>query len=221
VNSGESATAVWVNEERQEQLLASYAPIRGGDGSIVGQIILGTPLNDGLLSHTSDLTHGTPLAVFAGSMEHPIAVGGTRLSGFDSNQLQQVLVSARQGALTHVTPELEGHFFAAVLLDGFAGERAILVGSIPTSKVKNANLILWPMLFVGGLGLLLVMAGGAMLGGYISKPIAELEDGLLLIANGDTDLRFDLEHDVLGGLTTRLNELLNSVQGTTEVDRRG
>jgi len=58
-----------------------------------------------------------------------------------------------------------------------------------------------------------------MLGNYVSRPIAELEEGLLLVINGQRDLRFDLEHDELGGLTSRINALLGSLLGVPE-DRR-
>jgi hypothetical protein len=62
--------------------------------------------------------------------------------------------------------------------------------------------------------------GGVLLGNYISKPISEIEEGLLLIMNGQQDLRFDLEHDELGGLTSRMNSLLNSILGVPE-DQEG
>ena len=44
--SGNTASDVWLNRERQEQLLVSYAPIRSDDGTVVGAIVLGTPLSD-------------------------------------------------------------------------------------------------------------------------------------------------------------------------------
>ena len=51
---------------------------------------------------------------------------------------------------------------------------------------------------------------------YISRPISEIEDGLLAIINGRTDLRFQIEHAELGGLVFRLNSLLNQLFGVQE-----
>jgi nitrogen fixation/metabolism regulation signal transduction histidine kinase len=74
---------------------------------------------------------------------------------------------------------------------------------------------------VGMLGLFLVVTGGFLLGNYISRPIAEIEEGLLLVINGQQDLRFELEHEELGGLTSRINSLLNSLLGVKEGDDQG
>jgi hypothetical protein len=58
--------------------------------------------------------------------------------------------------------------------------------------------------------------GGVMLGNYISGPVSELEDGLLAIINGSSDLRFQIEHEELGGLVFRINSLLNALMGVAE-----
>ena len=55
-----------------------------------------------------------------------------------------------------------------------------------------------------------------MLDAYISRPISEMEDGLLAIMNGRTDLRFEIEHAEFGGLVFRLNSLLNQLFGVQE-----
>jgi hypothetical protein len=62
----------------------------------------------------------------------------------------------------------------------------------------------------------LVGLGGVLIGNYMSQPISELEDGLLAIINGQSDLRFQIEHDVLGGLVFRINSLLNAMTGVPE-----
>jgi hypothetical protein len=92
----------------------------------------------------------------------------------------------------------------------------VLVASLPSSLVGSLNGLLWPVLAIGGLGLVLVVAGGVLLGNYISAPISELEDGLLAIINGQSDLRFQLEHPELGGLVFRINSLLNAMAGVAE-----
>jgi hypothetical protein len=75
---------------------------------------------------------------------------------------------------------------------------------------------LWPVAAISGLGLLLVVVGGFLLGNYISAPVAELEDALLAIINGNQELRIELEHAELGGLVFRINSLLNALMGVPE-----
>src|SRR6266851_1557739 len=89
------------------------------------------------------------------------------------------------------------------------------------SKPQATNVVsalLYPTLGVLLLGLILVAVGAYFLDAYISRPISEIEDGLLAIMNGRTDLRFEIEHAELGGLVFRLNSLLNQLMGVQEDD---
>jgi hypothetical protein len=61
LKDGRQQSAVWLNPERQEQMLASYAAVRGASGEVLGLLILGTPLNDERLDRVSELTSGEPL----------------------------------------------------------------------------------------------------------------------------------------------------------------
>jgi methyl-accepting chemotaxis protein len=103
-------------------------------------------------------------------------------------------------------------------LAGYAGDASVLVSTVPAAPVSNLPSLLWPVLGATLLGLLLVVIAGNMVAAYISRPISELEEGLLTVINGKTDLRFELEHEELGGLVFRINSLLNSLTGVTEQD---
>lgn len=214
--SGNTGSALWVSEKRHEQLLASYAPVRDLTGKILGALVVGTPLNDERLTHTSEVTSGRSLALVVGEGTHPIAVGGAKLRGFDAASVATAVKAARSGSLSQVREAIDEYLFAAAPLAGFNNASAILVGSAPVSKVPSIQSLLWPVFAVGLLGLFLVVTGGVLLSNYLSKPIAEIEEGLLLVINGQQDLRFDLEHDELGGLTSRINGLLNSILGVPE-----
>ena len=54
------------------------------------------------------------------------------------------------------------------------------------------------------------------MGNYFTRPVSELEDGLLAVINGRTDMRFQIEHPDLGGLVFRINSLLNQLMGVPE-----
>lgn len=216
IGSGHTASDLWVNAARQEQMLVAYAPVLDKTGNKLGAVVLGTPLNDERLKRTSELTSGRSLALVVGAGPSPIAAFGSVRAGFGSAPVASALADARTGSVSFAPELVGGDIYAAHRLSGLGGSDAILVGSIPASRVTSIDALLWPVLAVGLLGIFLVAAGGIMLGNYISRPVAEIEEGLLLIMNGQQDLRFDLKHDELGGLTSRINALLNTLLGVQE-----
>lgn len=231
LKSGHTASDVWLNRQRQEQFLASYAPVHGDDGAIVGALVIGTPLNDERLSRTSDLTSGRALVIgvaSAGGKQLEIISKSDQATGDVLSLVQSgpVLEAASgslgAGGLSVLTQASKDYVVGAAPLDGYgAGNTAALIAAVPASLVASTTALLWPVFAVGGLGILLVIAGGVVLGNYISQPIAEMEEGLLQIMNGKTDLRFQLEHEDLGGLIFRINSLLNALMGVPETDEEG
>ena len=222
IKTGNTASDVWLNKSRQEQMLASYAPVRGENGEVVGALIVGTPLNDERLARTSTLTSGQSLA-FSGK-DGVIAAGGNGAT--DGSFGNDRAVAAAQGALksgslTNAVGGHAGRLFGAVRVEGYGEAPFALVASVPESLVPSVPGLLWPIFAISGLGVLLVVVGGFMLGNYISQPVAELEDGLLAVINGNQDLRFELEHAELGGLVFRINSLLNALMGVPEDDSGG
>jgi hypothetical protein len=111
----------------------------------------------------------------------------------------------------------EGVIVAAAPLEGFgSGRSAAMVSVSSASLLENAGSLPLPILGVMGLGIVLVIAGGWLLGNYISRPINMLEEGLLAILNGQSDKRFELDHAELGGLAFRIDQLLNQLMGVEE-----
>jgi hypothetical protein len=223
LKSGRTMSEIWSNRERQEQLLASYAPVRNAEGEITGAVIVGTPLSDERLLRTSELTSGQVLmlGVNAGKGIELVASSAKTAAAVTSAG-DPAVSTAAQGALstgnvTSAESEVNGFNYGAVPLDGYGnGRRAILIAAVPASLVASVGGLLWPVFAVGALGVVLVFAGGVLLGNYISRPISEIEDGLLAIINGSSDLRFQLEHAELGGLVFRINSLLNALMGVPE-----
>ncbi len=222
LKSGHTGSGLWINKQRQEQMLASFAPLRAENGSVVGAIVVGTALSDERLTRTSDLTSGQTL-IFALINEKgldAIADSAASADELRSAADASVVAAARQavsgGSISNADAVLDDRLFGAGPIDGYGKTEAVLVASIPSSLVGNIGSLLWPVLAIGGLGLVLVIAGGTLLGNYISAPISELEDGLLAIINGQSDLRFQLEHPELGGLVFRINSLLNAMMGVAE-----
>ncbi len=222
LKTGHTASAIWLNHKRQEQMLTSYAPLRGDNGAVVGALVVGTPLNDERLTRTSDLTSGhnlflevvgDPAVEVVADSGAPADVVSAAGQGSITGAAKQALTS---GGVVTVDATAGGQLFGAIPLDGYGDTKGVIVAAVPASLVDSLGGLLWPVFAVSGLGLLLVLVGGVLLGNYISGPVSELEDGLLAIINGNSDLRFQLEHDELGGLVFRINSLLNALMGVAE-----
>lgn len=214
MRSRAAGSAVWLDRQRQEQMFVAYAPVYEPSGAVRGALVLGTPLNDERLERTSGLTSGGGLALFADG--HRVASGGPGAADLGSEAAARLAAEARPGAIVHSRAGAGESFIAAAPLEEYDSSRVILVAQVPASLLAGAGGVLWPLLAVGGLGLFLVIVAGVLLGNYISRPIAELEGGLLRVINGEEQLRFDLDHDELGGLSSRINTLLSSLQGLSE-----
>jgi hypothetical protein len=222
IKTGTTGSAIWINKQRQEQMLASFAPLRSESGTIVGALVVGTPLSDERLTRTSDLTSGQTL-LFAlvddknvSVIADSAATGDELRAATDPSVVAAAQQAMRSGSVTSADAALQDRLYGATAVDGYGKTDAVLIAALPSSLVGSVSGLLWPVLAIAGLGLVLVVAGGVLLGNYISAPISELEDGLLAIINGQSDLRFQLEHPELGGLVFRINSLLNAMMGVAE-----
>lgn len=226
IAKGVTGSDVWVNRKRNEQFLTSYASVRASDGTILGAIACATPLNDERLTDVSTRTSGLFLIA---AIKDGDAIDVVAKSKDATEDIAQKLVNApgkdsvlnalQTGQLVDVgglPKDLSG---ASHALDGYGDGRRLALVTI--SKPQAATILgslLWPALGVTLLGLVLVGIGAHFLDAYISRPVSEIEDGLLAIMNGRTDLRFEIEHAELGGLVFRLNSLLNQLLGVQEDD---
>lgn len=222
IKSGSTGSAVWINKQRQEQMLASFAPLHSESGAVVGAVVVGTPLSDERLSRTSELTSGQTLMLALATDKNLAVIADSAATSEEMNAANDPSVgaAARQamstGSVATADAALPDRLFGAVPVDGYGKTDAVLIAVLPASLVASMSGLLWPVFAIAGLGLVLVVAGGILLGNYISGPISELEDGLLAIINGQSDLRFQIEHPELGGLVFRINSLLNAMTGVPE-----
>jgi hypothetical protein len=220
VLAGHTGSEVWVDKGHNEQLLASYAPVRGADGKSIGGVLIGTAFGNERLQQASEATSSLPLLA---AVKRP---NGMELVARSNNVTDPMLVAlpSSEGALGSdqvvslggLTEDLEG---AARTLGGYGdGKQAVIMAVAPAHLTGSFGKLFWPVLGVFVLGIVLTAVAAHMLDNYISQPISDLEDGLLAIINGQTDMRFELEHKVLGGLVFRINSLLNQLLGVREDD---
>ncbi len=222
--AGVTGSDAWINRSRNEQMLTSYAPIRDADGAVLGGVIVGTALNDERLNNASLRTSGRILvaAVKTGEALDVVAtstgVAPELLAAIVASPAKDAAFRALGGAqVTDIGGLPHAYVGAAQSLEGYGdGHRLVLLGITKLQRPTLLASLVAPALGAILLGLILVVAGAWVLDAYISRPISEMEDGLLAIMNGRTDRRFEIEHAELGGLVFRLNSLLNQLFGVQE-----
>ena len=87
---------------------------------------------------------------------------------------------------------------------------AVVLRSLTEAR-EPASGVAAPVLVSTLVGVLLVIAYNLYLALYLQKPIEQIEDGLLQVINGNPHHRIQVEHEELGGVIYRVNQLLASV----------
>jgi hypothetical protein len=226
LEAGTPISDVWVSKQRNEQLLASFVPVRGDDGKVVGGVVFGSSLNDERLTNASDKTsgHALLLAVKGDKGLEVVAksskADAAMLAVAQKPPASEVMEKALTAVEDRDIPGFPAGFTAkGRALEGYGdGKRAVVVAVVAPAASGTSLSLLWPALGAAVLGIVLVVLSGFLLDAYISRPVAEIEDGLLAIMNGQTNRRFEIVHAELGGLVFRLNSLLNQLFGVAEDD---
>jgi len=207
---------VWTDKGRADQYIASYAPVRDDAGKPAGMLVIGVAINDAL-ARIGDATtgRGVVLVTAGGDVVASSANAGEEVKGAAKALAGEVKTAISTG---NIAAGSAGDVIAAAApLPGFGdGQKTAVVAAAPASLLPNVGQISLSILGAMALGLILVVAGGWFLGNYISGPIAALEEGLLMILNGQSDKRFELDHAELGGLAFRIDQLLNQLMGVEE-----
>lgn len=214
--SGLSGSDVWYQPEKGEQFLVSYAPAFGKDHAVVGALVLGVTLADTLGAASSGSDGRTIGLAFQTAKGVEIAA----LRGDGDDALRINLAKAATATLSSGAPVLDSSAVAQIAAAGIGrlgdGKSVAVAVAAPEQLASSLSSLPWSLVGLFALLLVMTIAAGYLLGGYIQKPIEEMEEGLLSILNGQSDKRFHLEHAELGGLSFRIDQLLNQLMGVEE-----
>ncbi len=214
IAKGTAGSDVWV-ARKTDKYVVSYVPVRDANGKTTALLVLGMSLNDAL-GKVADLTGGgVAVYVSDGKASVPAATSGDTVKAIEQEAADEVQAAIASGNAT--SGQGPGVVFAASPLDGFGDGKhvaALAVGQ--TTLIDSPAALALPVLGATALGLILVFVAAGFLGAYIINPINTLEEGLLAIVNGQGDKRFNLEHEELGGLAFRIDQLLNTLMGVEE-----
>ena len=214
---------VWVEPQEKKLLQTAVAPIRSSSGMLLGALVVGYDLSNGVAHRQAELI-GRDVAfliegkVYSASLDGPASRDLTSLAfGPNANVTRGVLAGQlRSSPLWRAT--LGG--------DEYSGITARLPMS-PSQPVAIAVLgnrseqlgvasVVQVILILTVLGGVLVVLYGFVIGSAIMRPIEEIEEGVLAVINGRTDLRLETKSAELGGLAFRINQLMNVLTGTEE-----
>jgi hypothetical protein len=210
VTSGHSASAIWFSFERREQQFVSMVPIMTSSGEFGGAIAIGSPLSDEVLTRAAERSLGVPLLAFA--VEGP---AHELLAKSQAGNLQPLL--SQVDSWLSAVDVRAGREVIGGRLDTGQGVATLRVASAPASielvavagtspsEVERLLIGVWGVIAVA---LVLVFFGSSFIARPYSRAVAELEEGLLQVINGDEAVRFESDHPELGGLAARINGLL-------------
>lgn len=221
--SGQSHHDVWLENEQNKVLQTAVAPIRSDSGSLLGALIVGYDLSNGLANNEARVL-GRDVAFLVDGKVYSSSLDGsaardlkTLLFGPSAAATKSILASA-SGSTQPWRATLGGDDYTAIT------SRLPMSASVPvafavlgnrtegTQIASTANVILIMLVICA----LLVIGYGLAIATAIMRPIEEIEEGVLQVINGKTDHRLQTDSPELGGLAFRINQLLNVFTGTEE-----
>lgn len=227
LETGDAAADVWEFSSGQDKLLqTAIAPIRDTDGGILGALVVGYDMSNGMAGRAGELL-GREIAFITEDSVYSSSLSGDRIAPLRTalfTQHQAATASALDGSATDVWgAELGGDRYAGVTAP-LPMSPSATVGYVVLANRSEALAMAAPLttiLVLTLLGAIIVLIYGFLIGNGLLKPIEQMEEGVLAVINGRTDLRLDIESAELGGLAYRINQLLNVFTGTPEEDDDG
>ncbi len=224
---GDPTADVWQKEDENKVLLIAAAPIRGEGGRVVGVLLVGYDLSNGFANAEADVL-GRDVAFVSNDTIYSASFDGAtqaeELHTYLFGDAQAATTSARDSGATSAPwivtlggTEMVGVIGPMPLTTAHVAMVVTADRSAQSAKASVTNLILIFTL----VGLVIVLVYGFVLGASLLKPIEAMEESILAIINGRTDLRIQIESAEFGGLAYRINQLLNVLTGTAEADESG
>jgi HAMP domain-containing protein len=218
---------VWFFQDENKLLQVGIAPVRNSAGTVVGTLVVGYELSTGLARSEAEILGREVAFLFDGaiyssslpsSLVEPM---GRELFGTLKSRIEAA-VGGQPSSPWSVTLAGGQSFVgvAAPLSLSPSAEVAIAVladESEASGLVAAANTIL--LLTI--LGAIAALVYGFLIATSFLRPLERIEEDVLRVINGRTDLRIDIESAEFGGLAYRINQLLNVFTGVSEEDEEG
>ncbi|MEY4509050.1 MAG: hypothetical protein RLZZ450_1172 [Pseudomonadota bacterium] len=223
VRDGEARHDVWKKPDEGKLLEISTAAIRGDSGQIVGSLLVGYDLSNGLAQSEGKRLGGRDVAFLVDDKVYSSSLSETvskQLRSYLFGEAKAVTAAAIGGQLSTPWVAKAGDSEFAGVLAPLPESRSTRVAyAVLADRTEGAKEAASPTRIILALTLvfsIVVLAYGFMVGNTIVKPIEEIEEGVLAVINGNTEVRLDTSNPDLGGLAYRINQLLNVFTGVSE-----
>lgn len=226
LQEGDARHDVWPKADEGKLLELAVAPIRGDAGQVMGGLVVGYDFSNGLAQAEGKRLGGLDVAFLVDDKVYSSSfadeVSPKQLRAYLFGEAMASTKAAFGGAVSAPwVAQLDGKEYVGVtapLPDASATKVAYAVlanRTEVTSVAADATKIILALTII----LALVVFGyGFMVGNSIVKPIEEIEEGVLAVINGNTQLRLETSNPDFGGLAYRINQLLNVITGVAEVE---
>lgn len=225
-----AAHDTWLEPQHGKVLQTALAPIRADSGATLGALIVGYDLSNGVAQRAARVLGRDVAFLVDGKVYSSSLEGGAAKALRDLLFGPQAATTASVLAGRQATSE---PWAASLGEDEYVGltSRLPMASALPVAFAILGNRseqvaladVANVILMLTALGAMLVGLYGFMMGNALMRPIEEIEEGVLAVINGRTDLRLEIDSAELGGLAFRINQLLNVLTGTEEEteDERG
>jgi hypothetical protein len=224
LRSGQPAHDIWQESQEKKLLETAIAPIRAESGTILGALVVGYDLSNGVAKREAallgrDVAFLTEGGLYSSSLDSAAARSDlqTKVLKSDGETTKRILAGA--SAVSPVWKStLGGADYVGVT------SRVPLARTVPvayavlgnrTAQLEIAGVV-GVILILTVLGGVLIVLYGFVIGNFIMRPIEAIEEGVLAVINGRTDLRLETTNADFGSLAFRINQLLNVMTGTEE-----
>lgn len=223
VKDGGAHHDVWKKDDEGKLLELAVSAIRGDGGNVVGTLVVGYDLSNGLARAEGQRLGGRDVAflvddkVYSSSFSESVA---KQLRGYLFGAGKAATVGAMGGVVSPAwQATVDGSDFVGKVAPLPFAPSANVAYAVIADRSRESSaaadatstILMLTLVFA-----LVVLGYGFMVGNSIVKPIEQIEEGVLAAINGNTDVRLDTTNPDLGGLAYRINQLLNVFTGVSE-----
>ncbi len=225
LESGVPSYDVWARENKLLQI--AVAAVRNTDGGILGGLLVGYDISNAFAKAEArvlgrDVVYLTDERIYSSSTAAPVRESLQRML------YQPPLDAGTQAALagSRVPPwkaRIGGTDYVGLTarlpnVSSLRAGFAVLANKTEATALASTANILLMLTLVGLIG---VGVYGLIVANSLMVPLIEMEDDLLAVINGRTDVRIEVESQEFGGLAYRINQLINLFMGVAEEDEEG
>ena len=213
---------VWFKADEDKLLQVAIAPIRGPGDATLGALLVGYDLSNGLARSESRIL-GRAVAFITDKKVYSSSLPGSAvdplrafLFGTMVNGTRDALASKDASSIW--ATELGGSDYVGVTapLPMVRSNKVAYVLLANRSKAVELRQVAYVILLLTILGATFALLYGFRLGSSFLRVVERMEEGILAVINGRTDVRLSTEDDDLGGLAYRINQLINGFTGVVE-----